>query len=292
MLTRRSELPLERDAAHRYLPWIIAVMVYLAALALAGTLVLDAAVARWGQGLRGTLTVQITPEAGVDGDATVAAALELLRETPGVARAEALSREEISGLLEPWLGPGNLAPELPVPRLIDVRLAPDARPDLEALAERLAAAAPGARLDDHAIWLDKVVTLAFSVQLVAAAVVALITGAAVAIVVFATRAGLAVHHDVIEVLHLIGAHDAYIAGQFQTQALLLGLRGGFIGLGLAALTILTLSRLAAALEGGLLPGLALGGGGWTVLAVLPLMAALITTLTARATVLRALGRML
>lgn len=288
MLARRSELPLESDASHRYLPWVIAVMVYLAALALAGALALDAAMSRWGQGLRGVITVQIPAGEAAAGNA----ALEVLRATPGVVQARALSRDQLAALLEPWLGPGNLSPELPIPGLIDVRLAPDAELDLETLARRLETAAPGARLDDHKLWLDKIIRLSRWIQLLAAAVVLLIAGAGMAIVVLTTRAGLAVHHDVIEVLHLIGAWDSYIARQFQIHALVLGLRGGFIGLALAALTLLVLSRAAATLEGAFLPALSLGAGGWAALAAMPLIAGLIATLTARTTVMRALKRML
>ncbi len=292
MLARRSELPLEADPSHRYLPWVIAVMVYLAALSLAGALALDAAVSRWGQGLRGVLTVQIPAAEGDQDGAGLAAALEVLRATPGVVQATALSRDQLAALLEPWLGPGNLSPELPIPDLIDVRLAPDADLDLEALAHRLEAAARGAQLDDHKLWLDKVIRLSRWIQLLAAAVVLLIAAAGMAIIVFTTRAGLAVHHDVIEVLHLIGAWDSYIARQFQTHALMLGLRGGFMGLALAALTLFVLSRAAATLEGAFLPALSLGAGGWAALAAMPLIAGMIATLTARATVMRALQRML
>ena len=292
MLARRFDVPLEKDAWHRYLPWVIAIMVYLAALALAGALALDKAVARWGGGLSGALTVQISNADGTAMAAHVAAALDLLRGWEGVAEATLLSREELAALLEPWLGAGNLGPELPIPRLIDVRLKAGAEIDLEALTKRLSQVAPGARLDDHKPLLDKLIRLTRSVQLVAAAVVLLTAAAAVAIVVFTTRAGLAAHHNVINVLHLIGARDSYIARQFQTHALVLGLAGGFIGVGLAALTLLMLARVAGTLEGAFLPGLSLGAEGWGALAALPLIAGLIATLSARFTVMRALHRML
>ncbi len=291
MLRRHSELPLQGDPSQRHLPWIIAVMVFLATLAVAGVLGLGGALERWDQGLRGTLTVQLPPDGETDLAVRVAAALEVLRATDGIAQARALSESEIAALLEPWLGAGALSPELPVPSLIDVRLAPGVAVDLELLASRVAAAAPGARLDDHSLWLDEMIRLTRSVQIVAAVVVLLIAVAAIAIVVFATRAGLAVHHDVIEVLHLIGARDSYIARQFQAQAMMLGLRGGFLGLGVAAIVLFVLSRTAGGLEGPLLPGFALGTGAWATLALLPLLTAAITMLTARTTVMRALAEM-
>lgn len=291
MLRRPSELPLQGDASQRHLPWIIAVMVFLAALAVAGGLGLGGALDRWDQGLRGTLTVQLPPDGESDLAVRVAAALEVLRATDGIAQARALSDGETAALLEPWLGAGALSPELPVPRLIDVQLVPGAALDLELLASRVAAAAPGARLDDHSQWLDEMIRLTRSVQIVAAVVVLLIAVAAIAIVVFATRAGLAVHHDVIEVLHLIGARDSYIARQFQAQAMVLGLRGGFLGLGVAAIVLFVLSRTVGGLEGPLLPGFALGRGAWAALALLPLFTAAITMLTARTTVMRSLAEM-
>ena len=56
MFRQRLDIPLNRDSSVRFLPWIIALMVYLAGLALAGTLVLNAALQRWDRSLSGTLT--------------------------------------------------------------------------------------------------------------------------------------------------------------------------------------------------------------------------------------------
>ncbi len=294
-MLRRLDIPLNRDSSVRFLPWIIALMVYLAGLALAGTLVLQGALQRWDRSLAGTLTVQLPPAESGKPDA-MPAALELLRRTPGVTSAEPLSREATARLVEPWLGTALTPDELALPRLIDLRIDPTASPDLAALRARLAAAAPGAVLDDHRIWLDRLAGLVLSIEVTALTIVLLIAGAAVLTVVFTTRAGLAVHHAVVEVLHLIGARDGYIAGQFQRQALDLGLRGGIVGLALTLLTLIAIGRAGAAtaLFGEhvrLLPALELAPWHWLMLALLPLAAALIAMLTARITVLRALQRM-
>jgi cell division transport system permease protein len=295
MLRRRLDIPLNRDSSVRFLPWIIALMVYLAGLALAGTLVLQGALQRWDLSLAGTLTVQLPPAETGKPDA-MPAALQLLRQTPGVVSAEALTREATAKLIEPWLGTAFAPEELALPRLVDLRIDPAAAPDLAALARRLAATAPGAVLDDHRQWLDRLAGLVLSIEATALAVVALIGGASVLTVVFTTRAGLAVHHAVVEVLHLIGARDGYIAGQFQRQALDLGLRGGLVGLLLTVLTLIGIGHAGAAtaLFGErvhLLPALQLAPWHWLVLMALPLAAALIAMLTARVTVLRALKRM-
>lgn len=292
----RADVPFEADASSRILPFIIALMVFLATLAIAATAALNGSITRWNQGLQGKLTVQIeaplSASEGVEASARVDAALDILLSTPGIEGAAELSRAEIEGLLDPWLGKGNLSPGLPVPTLIDVTLAPGAAPDLADLSRRLAAAVPGAELDDHKLWLGKLVRLARSVQVIAALVVVLISLSAVAVIVFATRADLAAHHDIVEVLHLIGAHDFYIARQFQGQALALGLRGGVLGLVLALATFFAIAELAGELEAPLLPRLELDLTGWIAVGALPLVSALIATLTARVTVVRTLRRIL
>jgi cell division transport system permease protein len=287
---RRLDLPTDGDGSGRFLPWIIGLMVYLAALALAGMMALQGTVERWDRALAGTLTVQVPASAGDELDA----ALALLRATPGVERAEPLDQAANAALLERWLGPGLAAGELRLPRLIDLRVDPARAIDPEALAKRLAAVAPNARLDDHRRWLDRLLDVALAIQMVAAAIVALVAGAAVMSIVFATRTGLAIHQGTVEVLHLIGARDTFIATQFQWPALRLGLRGGLIGLVPALLTLVALGQAAgAAPASGIaaLPELTLAPWHWAILLLLPVVAGITALATARVTVLRSLARM-
>ena len=293
---RNPILPLSRDAASRFLPWLIAFMVWIAAMALAAVMVLSTLSQDWRQGLSGTLTIQIIPS-GDDTPATmdtrVASALKLLRETPGVASANQIPHSRVMELLEPWLGRDALDETLglPLPRLIDGRLKPGAAVDTKALGALLSASIPGAVLDDHGVWLERLIELANAVEGIAYAVLALIAVAAIATVVFATRAGLAIHHQVIELLHLIGARDGYIAAQFQWQALWLSLKGGLAGLALAAVTLTALGYLMGRIEAGLLPPLSLTAWQWASLIAVVLCATSISILTARVTVMRAIGRM-
>jgi cell division transport system permease protein len=300
MLFRRGDLPLDRDPTGRFLPWLVALMVYLAALALVCAMVMNKMVERWDTGLSGSITVQIPPkqgtpgdpaEAGAAADASLDAVIEILLATPGVISAEVLEPDEIVRLLEPWLGAGASYGDLPLPELIAVGIDPSAVPDLEKLSQRLARAAPGTILDDHQRWLGQLLDLARSIELVAVLVVVLVGASAVTMVVFATRMGLAIHGRVIELLHLIGAQDSYVAREFEMHSLKLALRGGVFGLALAVLTVVLVERLFERMEAALLPDLALLPGEWALLALLPLVVAGIAMLTARLTVLGTLGRM-
>lgn len=294
MFGARLDLPLERDGSGRFLPWIVALMVYLASLALAGTLVLRDAVARWDRGLSGTLTVELP--AGSRDDGAVELALKVLRATPGVVRADPFDARRTAALLEPWLGTDIDAADLPLPRLIDVETEPPAGVDLVALGQRLRAAVPAAQLDDHRRWLDRVLRTALAIEVVAGAVVALVGLAAVLAVIFATRTGLAVHHGIVEVLHLIGARDGYIARQFEWHALRLGIKGGIAGLVLAIATLVGVAAAASqvgAIDDAVrvLPALSAPAIEWALLLLLPAAAGLVAMLTARITVLRALKRL-
>ena len=292
MFSKRTDLSLDRDALGRYLPWLIAFMVYMAVLALAGLLVLGALTRYWDPDVSGTMTVQIPPTGSAeDDDKRVLAAVKLLLREPAILDAEAITKGRLMALLEPWLGNGEMSADLPLPRLIDVEIKPGADFDIAALSHRLEVAVPGATLDDHRIWLDRLVRLVRSVEALAALVLALMSSATVGTVVFTTRTGLAIHHDVIEVLHLIGAHDGYIARQFAQRALSLGLRGGLIGLALAVPTLLAIGSLASRMEAGIMPTLTLAPIHWLAIVSLPLLAAAIAMLTARLTVTRTLARM-
>lgn len=293
MLGRGSDLPFERDPLARFLPWLIAFMAYLAVLALAGVLVLSITVGDWHRDLNGSLTVQIPASATAqDDDENVGAVMDILLDTVNVSHAEVVSEDRVIALLEPWLGGTDMARELPLPLLIDVNVRQDRPLDFETLKTRIEAAVPGATIDNHGVWLSHLVQLIRTTEIITVVVLALIGLITAGTVVFATRAGLAIHHDAIELLHIIGARDSYVAWQFARRALVLGLKGGLIGLAFGAATLFGLGRLAARLQGGIPLELGLAPEHWLVLALVPVTVSLIAMLTARGTVMRSLTRLL
>ena len=294
ILARQRDVPLDKDASARFLPWLIAFMVYLATLALAAAIAVSNVTQAWDSGLAGKLTVQVPPaaeEGGAGQTARIDAVLDALRQTPGVRSAEQLSQQQMAELLRPWLGDAADSAELPLPALIAVEVAPERAPELSSLQRRLDRAAAGTRVDDHQRTLGRLLEVARTLQLLAVLVVVLVGAAAVVTVVFVTRTGLSIHRNVIELLHLIGAHDAYVARQFQRHALRLGLTGGLIGLALGAATLWALARWVGQEAGAIVPELTLSRTQWLSLAAVPLAATLVAMLTARVTVLRTLAKL-
>jgi len=287
-----SDLQLEADGTGRFLPWALAVMVFLAALALAGALALDGSIEGWRRGVSSKLTVQIADRPGEPLAPRIEKALDVLRGIPGVAAAEPLERRAVEALLEPWLGSDALQADLPLPGLIDVTLAGNNALSVDALAARLQAAVPGARIDDPKPWLDRLIQLGRLLQTLGGGIVLLVGLASAAMVIFATRAGLAARRDTIELLHLIGAEDGYIAKQFQRHVARQAIRGGIVGGVIAVLVLFAIQLLASRVGAGLLPGLALAWWHWLALMILPIAAALLAIFTARLTVLGELRAML
>jgi cell division transport system permease protein len=283
-------LPPGGDRPMRFLPWVVALMVYVAALGGMGLIVLHRTLGAAERSLGTALTLQVPADTSSSRLATIMATL---RHTQGVKSTHLFEAGETARLLEPWLGPAVPLDELPVPRLIDVRIDPAAPPDLATLRREIASVLPGARLDDHRDELDTAQGAARVVEILLAGVIAASLLLIAASTIFAARTALLIRRAEIELLHLLGAADAAIAGWFATRYLGLGLLGGGLGALAAMLTIGVLGRGGGLLQ---LPAPVIADGLadwrlWTVLLVGFAAAGLIAMASAQLTVRRWLVRM-
>jgi cell division transport system permease protein len=228
-----SIVPLDSIAARALLA-VISIMTFLAALTVGAVVLVNASADDWQSAVAREVTIQIRPTTGRDAEQDVAAAAALAAATPGIRAAEPYSKEQAAALLEPWLGSGLSLEDLPVPRIIVVRLG-DPAPDLTAFGKMLSERIPGASLDDHRGWIGRMRTMANSAVGLGLAVLALVLTATMLSIMFATRGAMATNRPIVEVLHFVGARNAFIAGEFQRHFLVLGLKGGIIGGGAAIL---------------------------------------------------------
>src|SRR5256886_10069485 len=115
----RFETPIVPKAtiAGRALVAVIAIMTFLAALTTGAVLLVRAAASDWQADVSREVTIQIRPTSGRDLEADAAAAAGIARALPGIAEVRPFSKEEAARLLEPWVGPGLVLDELPVPRI-------------------------------------------------------------------------------------------------------------------------------------------------------------------------------
>ena len=274
------------------MPWVIAIMMFLTVLAASAGLGLAGAAGRLDDQIGSRVTIQIVEANPQLRDRQAAAATASLARLPGVSSVRLVPQEEIQDMLEPWLGPGGVEADLPVPALIDVDLDPAGGMDLAQLSAATIAVAPSARLDENAQWLAPLVSLIAALKWLAAGLVLLMVGATTATVFLAARAALDTHRQTIEILHLMGATDVQIARLFQRRIALDALFGGLVGFLLAGIVLFLLGQRVSALGSELLGSTAISLEIGAILLILPLFGVLLAMLVARLTILRALGRML
>ena len=242
----RSVTPIVPRAtiSSRALVGVVAIMTFLASLTVGAVMLVRSAANDWQADVAREVTVQIRPTGGHDLEADVGRAVTIVREFPGVAEVRPYSKDETMRLLEPWLGSGAKFEDLPVPRIIVVRIAVGATPDLAQLRAALASQIPGAVLDDHRGFVARMRAMAGAAIAGGSLVLSLVLLATVLSVMFATRAAMATNRPVIEVLHLIGAKDSFIAAHFEQHFLQLGLKGGLLGGG-AAIVLFAIAELSS-----------------------------------------------
>ncbi|MCW1918602.1 cell division protein FtsX [Rhodobacter sp. KR11] len=246
-------------------------MTFLAVFALALSLAADRLATRWASALDRTATIRISaPDDQMD--LQTKAVLAVLKETPGIASARALSVEETRALLEPWFGPDLPLADLPLPQLVELTEAAQGY-DGQGLRLRLTAEAPGAVLDDHLRWRRPLAQAAATLRVLGVTAIALIGLTMAAMITLAASAALAANAQVIKVLRLVGATDGYIARAFTRRFTMRAAGGAVVGAlaGTAGVFLLPAQDEA----GGFLTGLGFTGAGWLwPLGFIPLAAAI------------------
>ncbi|KRE01422.1 cell division protein FtsX [Bosea sp. Root670] len=282
------------NVAGRALMAVIAILTFLAALSAGAAVLAARASDQWRGAISNEMTIQVRPDSHRKIDDDVARAVMLASGLKEVESVRAVPKAESDKLLEPWLGTGLDLVELPVPRLIVLKLKADAASDLAGFGAELRREVPTATLDDHRLWVRRLSAMAGTIIATGFAIVLLVLTAAALAVAFATRGAMAGSRDSVEVLHFVGANDDFIAREFQSRFIRLGLRGGLFG-GLAAIVTIGVlgfiaSRWSATPEAEQLQALfgafEIGWTGYGAVILVALVVAVIAGLVSRFTVRR------
>ncbi len=271
---------------------VIAIMTFLACLALGAVTMINDTASKWQSDISREVTIQIRPFDDVEMEQAIRQASRIALSFDGVSKVTALDDAATARLLEPWLGSGLDIKELPVPRLLTIEIAEGARPDFASMHTRLENEVPGASLDDHRAWVDRLTTMALTMVAVGTSIFVLVMTATVMTVIFATRGAMSGNREIVEVLHFVGADSRFISREFQRHFLRLGLKGGlsgafaaivlFVGLGIWSSNSLATPQgdQVAALFG----TFSLGWFGFSGILMVMILVAFLTAATCRLTV--------
>lgn len=290
-----KELPLHKEGANLFLKVMTAVSMFVFTLMLSAFLVLDGVAEHWREGMDNTLTVQLMPsEEGLsqkEEDARGQKVLSYFENLDVVQSARLVTDEEMQNLMAPWLGTEADLSVLPLPTLLDVELKADAEPDFEQMAAELAELEPYASFDNHRLWLGKLVKFAMVLRLLAFIVLLMILVVSALSIFYAVCTSLGVHREIIEILHVMGAKDNYIAAQYARRSFDIGFEAGLVGMLLGIGGVMGISHVASSLNTALLGNLKLDRLDWVFMASLPIFSALLSMMTAWCSVKKTLRKM-
>jgi cell division transport system permease protein len=211
----------------RPLTIVVAIMCALGCLAALGATAGFRAADTWTSDLKSAMTVVVQNPRD---DGSLARAADIASKVDGVTRATAMSRERAKDLLKNYgTDMGATLDALPAPRLIEIGVAAKQNKVADRIDAALKQAGYTSFVNDHSRFTGEVLRTSALVRILAlAALIALIV-AAISSIAFAARAALETRRDAVEILHLVGAHDEFVAREVQTRFLRLGLVAGGIG---------------------------------------------------------------
>jgi cell division transport system permease protein len=283
----------------RSLTLVIAIMAFLASLTACGVYLVFNAASVWTNNISSEITVQVQNKGGDAGDARIAEVTKFLSDQIGIKRVTPFSREQSLKLVEPWIGKSDVLKSFSIPRLIAVETDRDNPPEIGTLKRVLEAKYPGAILDDHGLWRAEIHRVTRFLELAGVGMLGLMAAATAAVIVAAATSALASNREIVSVLNLVGAEEKFIAGQFETHFLKVGIKAGVAGAALAVLVFLALPYLTQGLSANAASGAeirrlvgagSLDAGGYLVLVAVVVAVAAICKMTSRYGVRRILNQ--
>lgn len=288
---RQTPLLPQGDAREAALFFVVGALCFLAALSALIAQGTYTAAAAWSAQIEGELSVIVqTPDRALAEDLA-----DGIQQINGVIEVNLLSEEEVEALLQPSLGSGVLAGSLALPLLIAVQtdvLVGDPSPDITAL---MSAMSIEGEVNAHSGYTAYVREALRLLRFVAMAAVTLLAATAIAVIAFATKAALLARRDIVDVLHLSGADDAYIARLFEKRFWVLAVQAG-IGGAVAALAasaaIVFFFAETDGIAAQLLPQPDLNRWNIAILLATPIVAGIVARSAARVTVISSLKEMM
>ncbi|WP_395624291.1 cell division protein FtsX [Sphingomonas daechungensis] len=267
-------------------PYVIAIMTFAMMIVAAAGLALANAAGIVAGAVEHRYVLQLPDGTSGKLDQAVKAAASVR----GVTNVEPVSEDEMRRTLEKWVGPGGLGKDLPVPAIVHLELAPNAR--AANIAAQLGRALPGSRFIAEEATVAPLLGSLRALRWLAVALVLLMAAATSAAVVLAARGALDTHRSTIEIMHGIGATDEQVALLFQRKIALDAMVGALIGGALAAIALLVIGGGGMAMARELAGGPPLDVTDLVVLAMLPIAAVVLATLVAKFAVLSALHKVI
>lgn len=287
-----EELPIDEGYSKTFLRIVVAVSVFLFAITLSGVLGINLMFENSRKQATTNFTVQLLPQPNYeDSKQDLINVAAFLEKYPNVTQVSVLSDAELRALLEPWLGDNVDIELLPIPKLLDVKINENKPFDYKELEARLSEVSAQASVNDHNLWLSRLLRFINSLKMLAVTVLVLVAAVCVTAIVYAAKTGLKVHREIIGILHTMGATDEYIAVNYVKQISAMSAVSGVLGAVAAVPAILFIGSMAKEIDAGIFSAVSFGAEEWLAVLSLPLVSAALVAGTAYVTVVKTLRAM-
>ncbi len=297
-LMRKNEITVDDEDTSLFMYVLSSIYMYLFVVVLAMVMAIHSMVINWEKDITGSITVQVLPvedeNKKIDTDKTqleINKVLQYMENVSGVKSVHVLDAKSIEKLMTPWLGNKVDITSLPIPQLMDIQLDEDVEINYDEITRNLHKITPNASIDNHRLWLNRLLKFANSLNSLALAVLTMVIIICAFSIYYSTHTSLGINMNSIEILHIIGAQDDYIAKQYAHSYAKIGFFSGVIGLMIAVPTIILISKYAISTGSGLLNGAGLNEINWIIMLFTPVFSLLFARFTAYYTVRRSLEKM-
>jgi len=295
---RRYDLPLDKSVGTGFLVLLITLMTFLGVMALSAFFVLGSVSERWSSGLENRVSIEIPAEksgGALRNQKEIAAlsdkAHKALETIEGIENIEVMGTDEVKEMISPWLGEDLINAEIPLPGLLSVKMDSDAPHILRDLRKAMHDISKDITVDTHKSWLSSLLHLTGALEFSAALLIIMIGVTTITSIAGAVRSRMAIHHEDVELLHVMGASDSYISRQFQRHAMVMAFKGGLAGILAGGIVLWLISLIAGDTGAALLPDFSYTKVHIISILSLPLVACAIAATTARYTVLSVVAKM-
>ncbi|MES2729409.1 MAG: hypothetical protein V4621_04820 [Pseudomonadota bacterium] len=224
----RFVLPVRALRDDIFIRYFVALMTFMVMVMTSMTLFLFALSREWTADVLTSATIEL-PANAVE---KLPAIEKRLSGDGTIESYDIMTKDKVLDLISPWFGENaqELGNTISVPILVAFDFKPDIEPDTTALLKDLRAIVPQAQIITHYDWFAPLERLTHTFQMIGILSLGLLFLALLMAIHGAARGRVATHREALELLHLMGANDSYVLGQFQAYFLRLlypGLVQGF-----------------------------------------------------------------
>jgi len=298
LLKNKYEIPAEEDNTSTFVSVLTSIYMYLFVIMLAIFMAINAMATNWEKDIAGSITVQITPVEDENRHIDTAKTtdqqnrvLQFMEHISGVESVHILDDKVVQKLMSPWIGNKVDLNTLPIPRLLDVKLKPNAELNYDEITRGLRLLTPNASIDNHRLWLNRLIKFATSLKTIALSILLMVIAICAFSIYYSARTSLNININSIEILHIVGATDDYIAKLYSKTYAKIGFFAGIAGLMIAIPCILIVGKYGISTGSGLLNGACLSTTAWVLIMMTPLFSLIYSMLTSYFTVLKSLEKM-